>query len=142
MSRLPDRLTSGADDDAVDWASAYRYLEDELRSALLEVAGRMEALEAELVAAGRTAIRSVGLDRLESGRLKSVIAADGADLRYAFYVYRDDALVREQPYGSSNTLEWNPDRSGAYRVRGFIRRGTDRDPTATRVSSIVAVSVP
>lgn len=139
----PARHTTAHDDaPAVDWASAYRYLEDELRSALLAVAGRMEALEAEVAAAGRTTIRSVGLERLESGRVKCIIAADGADLRYAFYVYRDDVLVREQPYGRSNTLEWGPDRSGAYRVRGFIRRGAEKDPAATRVSPTVSVVVP
>lgn len=126
---------------AVDWQSAYGYLEDQLRSALLEVADRMEALETELAAARRTVIRSVTLRRLDSGLLSSVIAADGADLSFAFYVYRDDVLVREQAYTRSNTLEWRPDRTGAYRIRGFIRRGTESDPADTRVSSTVPVSV-
>jgi hypothetical protein len=128
-------------DPDMDWASAYRFLEEELRSALLAVADRMETLESDLEAARRTAIRAVSLTRLDSGHLRSVVAADGADLRFAFYIYRDDVLVREQDYSESNTLVWTPDRSGRYRVRGFIRRGAESGAADTRVSATLTVSV-
>jgi hypothetical protein len=124
---------SHPDGTGVDWAAAYRYLQDELESVLRRVADRMEQLETELGATHRTQIRSISLDILASGRLRSVIAGDGVDVHYAFHVYRDDTLVRRQPYSASNTLEWEAEKAGIYRVRGFARRssGTEADDSAT-----------
>lgn len=125
---------------AVDWAAAYAYLQEQQESILLRVAERMEAMEAELAALRRGRIRSVELRALESGELRSVIAADGATLAFAFYVYRDDVVVRRQLFDSSNTLQWKPERAGAYRVRALVRLHGTTEPADSAVSTTVAVT--
>lgn len=127
-------------DDAVEWKSAYRFLEQELEFALTRVADRMEQLEKSAGSQGAATVRAVTLHQKESGDLESVIVADGADLRYAFAVYRDDVLVREQEAGQSNTIVWPPSRSGTYRVQGTVRSGRERD-AATGRSGELAVTV-
>ena len=52
--------------EPVDWASAYRYLEQELEAVLTRVAQRMEQLQAGGAVPG-VRIRSVSLVRRDSG---------------------------------------------------------------------------
>ncbi|NMR20534.1 hypothetical protein [Cellulomonas fimi] len=124
----------------VDWASAYAYLEEQQEAILRRLADRLGRLETEVEELTRARIRAVSLEVEEERTLHSVIEADGSDLSFAFYVYREDDLRWRQPYGRSNTLRLSPEEPGRYRVRGFVRRGTESSPADTRVSTTVTLA--
>jgi hypothetical protein len=125
----------------VDWEAAYRVLEQQLEAMVLQVARGYERLEALVADATVPSIRHVRLVALPDGRLRCTVVADGADLRYAFRVLRDDVQVREEVPGEPNTLVWEPARSGRYRVEATVRRGADAATAVTRSSASLAVTV-
>lgn len=124
----------------VDWEAAYVYLQEQQESILLRLAERLEAQEARLGAAREAQVRAVELYALDTGHLRSVIVADGASLSYAFHVFRDGLLVREQAFGVSNTLQWQPAEAGSYRVTGLVR-SRPADGVAPRTADSTAVTV-
>lgn len=130
---------SGSRED-VDWRAAYTYLQEQQESILLRVAERLELQERHLRAARRARLRTVELLAPDPATLRSVIVADGAMLTYAFRVFRDERLVREQDFGVSNTLQWQPAAAGAYRVTGLVRSEAATDPPQSADSSTVVVT--
>ena len=124
----------------MDWRAAYTYLELELASVLARVADRMEQLEAGAQPGGACRVRGVTITQKESGHLESIIMANGSDLTYAFAVYRDGVLVREQGTGPSNTLVWQPSSAGTYRVEGSARSSSASEASAA-TSVDLAVTV-
>lgn len=121
----------------VDWAAAYGYLEEQYELTVRRLAERLEALEGRLGELASGVIREVTLDVAPGGHLTSVVVADGTDLRYSFYLYRDEQLVATEPYGVSNTLRRRVRGSGAYKVRGFVRAGDVGEHTDSAVSPVV-----
>lgn len=130
-------MSEAAPRTSVDWEAAYAYLQEQQESILLRLAERLEMLERHLRAARRGGIRTVELRAPKPGTLRSVIVADGASTTYAFHVFRDGQLVREQEFGSSNTLEWQPAKTGSYRVTGFVKFGASNEAPQSADSPVV-----
>ncbi|MCA1065391.1 serine acetyltransferase [Rossellomorea sp. AcN35-11] len=70
-------------------------------------------------------------------QLKLSCSAEGENLKYAYYVYRNDELVEKFLYTHQSNFLYNLDQEGNYKVRVFVR---DVDKTITKYTKDIYFS--
>lgn len=58
--------------------------------------------------------------------------ADGADVQFAYYVYKNGEVIEKNPYSESNTFLYNLKDPGLYRVRAYARNTTGTDANTSK----------
>jgi serine O-acetyltransferase len=54
-------------------------------------------------------------------QIKLTCNAQGEDLEFAYYVYKDDEVIEKFPYDGNSSFLYNLSEEGSYRVRTYIR---------------------
>lgn len=64
-------------------------------------------------------------DRLSPVTINTTIRfeldADGDDLQFAWYIYRNGVRIEYIPYRETNVLHWEPGEPGSYYIKAFAR---------------------
>lgn len=65
--------------------------------------------------------KSVNIKLENYYQIKLNCYAQGEDLEYAYYVYKDEEVVEKFPYDGNSSFLYNLSEEGSYRVRTYIR---------------------
>lgn len=72
-------------------------------------------------------IKNVGIKNVGDKRLEVKVEATGENLKYAYYVYKDNEILHKMKYSNEGELTYRLDESGDYRVRVFVKADNAED---------------
>ncbi|MFD1451535.1 triple tyrosine motif-containing protein [Oceanobacillus sojae] len=69
------------------------------------------------------------IEKVDDSNFYVVTTAEGNELNYAYYVFKDDELLERFAYEKDAHFSYSPNESGTYKVRSFIK---DQDGNVVR----------
>lgn len=71
-------------------------------------------------------INEIKYEIIDFYRLKATCDATGKNLKYAFYIIKDNEVVHKTKYSLDNTMDIPLDRPGIYTIKAYIKQNDNR----------------
>ncbi|MDM7854034.1 hypothetical protein [Cellulomonas alba] len=91
--------------DDIDWRSAYDFLLTQYELTLRAVAGSLEEVEQQLVAARSPRLIDVAVRWVNENKIEIVARASGPETEYAFEITDEDGGARRRGWGIANSMQ-------------------------------------
>ncbi|MBU8853984.1 triple tyrosine motif-containing protein [Priestia aryabhattai] len=74
----------------------------------------------------KTELTAVSLKNFGNKRLEVTTKAKGTDVKYAYYIHKDNKLFKKISYSKDSSLKYPLKESGRYKVRVFAKGSDDK----------------
>lgn len=82
-------------------------------------------------------IRKVEINKLDNNMIEVKCNASGKNIKYAYYIYKDNTILEKIPYGQRSTLIYEIKDIGSYKVRVFVRDANNKTIAMTTNNIII-----
>jgi len=86
---------------------------------------------------GSPKIESVELKKVDNSTLEATVTAEGQELEYAYYIYKDNKLLEKIFYKPNTSLSYKVKEPGEYKVKIFVKNKQEK--TNSKYTSAVKI---